>query len=419
MSSRPTGSAGKGLRHLLLLDLLRVRSLFRFPTVASVASLVLPTAVLLSAVWLLGREAPVIASGASGALTLSLLVSGSVAFLSHGVLFGGGDLRHLGRLGIAGSDLYRERGGRLLLVGLLSGFILALPSLFAEGGVTRSLLVALTAAIVNVAVGVAVYGWAARAITAPGISRVLGAGIGFDPELARAAPLIYAPLPAFLAGVLAGTYAGARPASGWPMAALSILLLPPAFAIGARTFEGVAARFLPAAGEMSFAPPPQKGGESFRLGRGLTALLPSRAAAIWVRDAAVATRRFTWAARVTWPAAGVSLVALARWGDLPVARLWVLMVVGLALMVQGAAVIGLGSMERSGRRWIDRSLGVRTLDRFLGRWSWAWGLSLWLLFPVGLAWGWWGGGSALWYWPLAGAFAAAVATSVSLLTAAR
>lgn len=113
------------------------------------------------------------------------------------------------------------------------------------------------------------------------------------------------------------------------------------------------------------------------------------------------------------------MIALARWGDLAVARMWVLTVVGLALIVQGAAVVGLGRLERAGRGWIDRSLGVGALDRFLGRWSWAWGLSLWMLLPVGLAWGWWAGGTGLWQWPLAGAVAALVSTSASLLTAAR
>lgn len=421
MKSAEVIGAGSGLRYLLVLDLLRVRSLARNPTPASVASLVLPAVVLLSALWLLGRQMPSSStwSGASAGLTLSFLVSGSAAFLSHGVLFGGGDLRHLGRLGIGGGDIYRERGARLLLAGFLTGCALVLPSLFAGGPFLPPLLVSLTAVAVNVGVTALTYGWADRAITAPRLSRVLGAGMGFDPELARAAPLVYAPLPGFLAGAAAGMVAGREPGFAPFMAAMGMLAAVAAIELGARIFARAAARFLAAAGEMSFVPPPRKGGESFLVGRGLSRLLPTRAAAIWVRDAAVANRRFAWAARVTWPVVGVSMIALARWGDLAAARMWVLTVVGLALIVQGAAVVGLGRLERAGRGWIDRSLGVGALDRFLGRWSWAWGLSLWMLLPVGLAWGWWAGGTGLWRWPLAGAVAALVSTSASLLTAAR
>lgn len=407
------------LRHLLALDLQRLRSLVEYPTVASTASVLVPTLVVLSALWVLGSARAPTVAGPAGALTLGLLVAGSTAFVSHGLLFGGDDLRFLGRLGVSGRDLYRERGCRLLVAALLIGIALAIPSLVGlrEGG--RTLAIATTAAAVTTAAAAVMYGWAAKAISRPGSGRVLGAGMGFDQELARAAPLVYAPIPPFLVGALCGAAAGAPGGYPWVVAAVALGLVPPALQLGSNLFSSVAARFLPAAAEMSFVPPPRNGGESFRVGRGLSGLLPKRAAAVWVRDAAVGTRRFGWAARVTWPVVGVSFIALARWGDLPVARIWVLTVVGLALLVQAAAVIGLGRIERSGRRWFDRSLGATTFDRLAGRWSWAWGLSLWLVLPVGLAWGWWADGGALWLWPLAGAFSATVATSASLLTAAR
>lgn len=413
------GGVPSVLRHLLGLDLQRLRCFVRYPTVASAASVLVPAAVVLSALWMLGRMRAPTAAGPEGALTLGLLVAGSTAFVSHGLLFGGDDLRFLGRLGVSGRDLYMERGCRLLTAALVIAFLLSVPSLVggAEGG--RSLAIAIASALSTTAVAVTIYGWAARAITNPGISRVLGAGMGFDMELAKAAPLVYAPVPPFVLGAVTAVLAGAPGGYPWAIAAGSAVLVIPAFRLGARLFDSVSPRFLPAAAEMSFVPPPRNGGESFRVGRGLSALLPTRAAAVWVRDSAVGGRRFTWAARVTWPVVGVSFVALARWGELPVARIWVLTVVGLALLVQAVAVIGLGRIESSGRRWIDRSLGATTLDRFIGRWSWAWGLSLWLLIPTGLAWGWWADGGPFWLWPLAGAFTTLVATSASLLTAAR
>lgn len=413
------GQAKSAFRHLIGLDRQRLLCLVRFPTVASAASVLVPVAVVLSALWTLGMMRAPTAAGPEGALTLGLLVAGSTAFVSHGLLFGGDDLRFLGRLGVPGRDLYLERGCRLLAAALVIAFALSIPSLVGGSGGGRTLAIALASALTTTAVAVMIYGWSARAITNPGISRILGAGMGFDMELAKAAPLVYAPVPPFVLGAVAGVGAGAPGGYPWAITAASALLVAPALRLGARLFDAVSPRFLPAAAEMSYAPPPRNGGETFRVGRGLSGLLPARSAAVWVRDAAVAGRRFTWAARVTWPVVGVSFVALARWGDSQVARIWVLTVVGLALLVQAAAVIGLGRIESSGRRWIDRSLGATTFDRFVGRWSWAWGLSLWLLIPIGLAWGWWADGGPLWLWPLAGAFTALAATSASLLTAAR
>src|SRR5690606_6513771 len=160
--------------------------------------------------------------------------------------------------------------------------------------------------------------WSARAITNPGVSRVLGAGMGFDMELAKAAPLVYAPVPPFVLGAVAAVVAGAPGGCPWAVAAVCARHVIPSPGVGAKLRGSVSPRFLPAAAEMSFVPPPRNGGESFRVGRGLSALLPTRAAAVWVRDAAVGGRRFTWAARVTWPVVGVSFIALARWGDSPV-----------------------------------------------------------------------------------------------------
>ena len=163
---------------------------------------------------------------------------------------------------------------------------------------------------------------------------------------------------------------------------------------GVKVFGPLGGRFLPRASEMKFAPPPEGAGERFRVGRGLSALLPRRAAAVWVRDAAVAGRRFGWASRVSWPVVIVSFVALARWGENDSTRAWVATAVGIALVIQAGAVVGLGLLEAHGPRWIDRAAGARWWERFLGRWAWGWGLSLWLLVPVALCWAWWSGGSA-------------------------
>jgi hypothetical protein len=167
---------------------------------------------------------------------------------------------------------------------------------------------------------------------------------------------------------------------------------------------------------MSFEPPPSGVGE-MSVGRGAGRVLPRGAAAVWVRDSLMVNRRFAWAARIVWPVVILSFIGLARWGEDPATRGWVAAAASLALLAQAVAAIGLGRLERSGRRWVDRSLGLTWKWRLLGRWAWGFGASLWLTIPLGLSWSWWAGSGSGWGWVAAGAGTAA-AGAIGSLTAA-
>jgi len=405
---------------LVRLSWTRVRSLFRRPTLPFAVGTVLPVVVVATALWTLGRVGTPLATGAEGGVTLGLLISGPIAFLAYGVLFRGGDDPFLRRLGVDPWALFLERSIRLASASGAIVAALAIPLLSSGAELLRPLFVGFAAA--SVAVGAAALSLAAAAwaTSNPDGASWASAGIRkFDPGLARAAPLVYAPLLPFLAGAAAGGAAAAAP--GVPAGRAGLALVAGLLGVlgGARVFSRAAPRFMPRASEMAYSPPPEGEGEGFRVGRGLSGLLPRRSAAVWVRDAAVAGRRFGWASRITWPVGIASIAALARWGDAPSARVWVLAAVGIALVVQSAAVIGLGIMERNGPRWLDRSAGLRWFERFLGRWAWAWGLSLWLLVPVALAWHWWSGVGGAYAWPLAGALISALAAGASLLNSER
>jgi len=391
----------------------------RRPTAKLAVGVALPAVVLFSALVTLGRIGVPDPTGPAGGLTLAMLVSGILSFLAYGALFGSSDNLFLRQLGVRGDAFLRERGVRLAGIGAAAVVGLTIPYLVGGQAAGPAFHVGLSAAAATVGVAVLAYAWAGS-VMARGGGGALGIGIRpWDPGLARAAPLVYAPLLPFLGGSAAGAFTGAAVVHPAVVSLTALLVGVAGVWLGARIFDPAAGRFLPQAVEMAYAPPPEKGGEAFRVGRGLSALLPRPAAAVWVRDAAVGTRRFGWAARVTWPVAVVSIVALARWGDIPATHVWVVAAVGLALVIQSAAVVGLGVLERHGPRWIDRSTGVSVAQRFLGRWAWSWGLSLWLLVPVALAWGWWSGRGAAWAWPLAGAFAATVSTAASLLNSER
>lgn len=402
-------------RLLARLGASRFASAFRRPSLPMALGAGLPLAVVVSGLWTLGRIGVPEPADAAGGVTLGMLVAGAVSFLSYGVLFGGSDRGFLRGIGIEPGALFLDRCVRLAVLSLLGAAALGLPYLAAGMSAARPALIGFGAAAVALGAAAWTYAAAARAVVGEGTS-VLAAGMQ-DPELARVAPLVYAPLLPFLLGAAFGGFVGA--AEGLPLARalLSLPLAAAGIALGTRRFAPAAPRFLARAYEMGYTPPPQ--GEGFRVGRGLSGLLPARAAAVWVRDATVANRRFTWAARVTWPIAILSIVVLARWGGTPASRAWVIATVGLALLLQGAAIVGLGLLERHGARWIDRSSGLAWWERFLGRWAWGWGLSLWLLVPVALAWSWWSGAPGGWVWPFAGAFTAGLAATASLLNAER
>jgi hypothetical protein len=416
----PSSASARHLQLLLVLAGERLRGALSRPTASFWLGVALPMVVLLSALWGLGRVGALDASGVEGGVTLGLLVAAPISFMAYGLLFRGSDDVFLRSLGIDSTALYWERSLRLGLASLVVGCALVLP--FASGGypLARPLGIGIAAALATWGAATLTLGWAARATAGAEEPGILAAGMRtFDPELARAAPLVYAPLLPFLVGAVYGGFTGAAEGTLWMRAAGALLPALLGTWLGARSFATAAPRFLAQAGEMAYSPPPAKGGEAFRVGRGLSRFLPRRSAAAWVRDAAVAGRRFTWASRVTWPVVIAAFVALARWGDVPATRVWVLAAVGMALVVQAAAAIALGVMERGGPRWIDRSLGLSWLERFLGRWAWSWGLSLWLLVPVALAWHWWSGLPGAWAWPIAGAVSAAVAAGASLLNSER
>ena len=403
---------------LASLNRLRLAGSARHPNAAIIIGVTLPLLVIVSALWIIGSIGSPLQADAGPSATIGLVVSGTLSFLAYGVLFGGGDDLFLSHVGIRAAPWYLERSSRLAIAGVLTVSALLVPYVAAGAPIAAPLMIGSTAGALATGGASLMYAMAARATV--GGSSALGAGIRqFDASLAKAAPLVYAPLLPFLAGSFGAAAASSLPSFRLAIALGSVVAGAAAVALGVRRFAPVGGRFLPRASEMKFAPPPESKGEVFRVGRGLSALLPRRAAAVWVRDAAVAGRRFGWAARVSWPIVIVSFVALARWGDSAPTRAWVATAVGIALVIQSGAVVGLGLLERSGPRWIDRSAGARWWERFLGRWAYSWGLSLWLLVPVALPWAWWSGAPGAWAWPLLGALSAAVATTASLLNAER
>ncbi len=415
----PNATVREHLGWLLRLDRRRLVNGIRRPTPGILVATLVPILVIVTALWGLGRIGGLSVAGAYGGTTLGMLIAGPVAFLAYGILFGGGDDVFLRQIGIHPAALFVHRSIRLIVSGLFIAVALLIP--FVAGGepVAPVAAIGFPVAVLTAAAATLSFAMAARSTVGGGVSWT-GAGIRqFDPDLANAGPLVYAPVLPFIGGAAIGAAVGADAGAIWLKVAGSMVIAAMGILGGARAFAPAAPRFVPRAREMSYVPPPEGAGETFRVGRGLSALLPRRSAAVWVRDATVAGRRFTWASRVTWPVAIASIAALARWGADPAARAWVITAVGTALLVQAAAVVGLGALERRGLRWVDRSAGLRWSERFVGRWAWAWGLSLWLLVPVSLAWTWWSGVGSAWVWPLAGAAAMTVAVTVSLLTSER
>ncbi len=100
-------------------------------------------------------------------------------------------------------------------------------------------------------------------------------------------------------------------------------------------------------------------------------------------------------------------------------RGWVGTLVGLALAAQAAAVIALGRVERGGRRWLDRSVGLGQGHRWLGRCALGMGLMSWLVVPLAITWGLAVPGASGWPWLFAAAALAALGAAASLAVAGR
>ncbi|HEX6039731.1 hypothetical protein [Longimicrobium sp.] len=418
MASRAPDHDARSL--LLRLEARRLADPFRHPRVGAWIGVGLPAALGIAALWLGADSVRPDPQDGDGAIGLGLLISAPIAFWAYPILFRPGDDALLRRLGIPARASYGLRATRLAALALLVVLLALVP--YAATGTLGALPVALVlaAALTGWGMSLSALSGAAERVALPGrglelTSRMMGP----DPELARAGPLVWAPLKPVIVAALATrmVLVPALPAFAWvagfTVAAALLAML------GARRFERAAPRFGPQAAEMAYAPPPDAGDAGLVIGRGLAAVLPSRAGAVRARDAAVVGRRFRWAGRVAWPVSLVCVLALLRAGERTEVQGWVAFAGALVLAMQAMAVIGLGRMERGGMRWLDRAAGLGAADRLLGRWAAAFGMALALVVPVGMVWGLIVPGSTGWLWPAAAAGSAAVASAASLAAAGR
>jgi hypothetical protein len=408
------------VRLLLRLEARRLGDPFRHPSPGAWASLALPALLVAGALWL-GAESvrPDVEDG-DGAILLGLLVSGVVAFQAYPLLFRPADDGFQRRLGVPARALYAVRALRLLALAALVVAALMIPYLATGTPLARPLAVALAGAT---------FAWGAALFAIAGAARRIadpqarpgpwGRTIPFAPGLKDAAPLVFAPLGPFVGGAFAARFATlpALPSGAW--AALFAAAGAALALAGLRRFGRALPRFAPQAGEMAYAPPPEAGEAGLVIGRGVAAALPARAGAVRARDAAVAGRRFRGATRLAWPVGIVAALALLRAGADPQVRTWVVAAGAVALAAQGAAVVGVGRMERGGRRWIDRAAGVSQADRLLGRWAAGFGMGLAVAVPGGIGWAVGVPGGGAWLWPLAAAAMALAAAGASLAAAGR
>jgi hypothetical protein len=408
------------LRLLLSLEARRLADPFRHPRPGAWVGVGLPALLGIAALWLGAESVRPDAADGDGAIALGLLVSAPIAFWAYPILFRPADDGLLRRLGIPARAAYGLRAMRLGALVLLIILLLMIPYI-----ATRTLGVlpiAAAAAAGLTAWGMALSslsGAAARIANPARRLELTSMMMGPDGELVRAGPMVWAPLPAVITGAFAArlVLVDALPPAAWTavFAVLGVGLAR----VGARRFERAAPRFSPQAAEMAYAPAPDAGDARLVIGRGLARVLPARAGAVRARDAAVVARRFRWAGRVAWPVAVVCVLAILRAGERPAVQGWVAGAGAVVLAMQAAAVIGLGRMERGGRRWLDRAAGLAVADRLLGRWAAAFGMALALVIPVGITWALVLGGSTAWLWIAAAAGSALVASAASLAAAGR
>jgi hypothetical protein len=414
--SRRGRTAGTGL--LLRLDVARVGAAFRRPGLGAWLGGILPATAVAAALGLAGTRLLPHGDPGSAALLGGFLTSSAVALFGYGVLFRPGDDAFLRRLGFPSIAVYRHRALRLLGVALSTALAVALPAA-AAGAVPGVIAAPFAGALVAWGSALLTLAAAARAVAQPGRRPGMASQLaaGPDRELAQAAPLVYAPLVPLLLGIAAAAAVSAAPLGFVPAAVAGVLLA----ALGARPFSAALPRFAPSASEMAFEPVVAGRSGELVVGRGLARLLPRVAALALARDHLVGSRRYPWAARAVWPVAIPAFFVLARWGTDPAVRAWISSLVVGVLLVQGAALIGLGRLERAGVRWMDRAVGLGRWARALGRWSWGAGLSLWLTVPVAVAWSAWVDVGPGWAWIVAGisTSAAAAVASVALADTAR
>jgi hypothetical protein len=403
-------------------DLRRLRVSVMRPRAGALIGMLIPALLLLGALWVAGEQARFPATGVEGGALLGVLLAAVPAFLAYGVLFRPADDGFLRRLGLAPHALAGQRALRLLLFCLAAALATLVPALRAGDALARPVALGLAAALAGWALALLAFGRAAYLLSRPGgrrTSAIWKASGGWDPELGRNAPLVYAPLVPLLGTPLTTAWVAGAPGAGWmrlaAMAAVAALLA--AWAL--RPLAAALPRFSPRALEMAFEPVPDDQRGALVHDRGIARLLPRRVALARARDSLVGHRRFGWATRVVWPVAIVAVVALGRWGEQPQVRGWVAAMAGGVLLLQALAVVGLGRLEREGRRWVDRSLGRGRAERLLGRWAWAVGMATWLLVPLALAWGAWVPGQTGWAWVGIAAATGLAASAASLAAAGR
>lgn len=407
-------------RLLLSLEARRIADPFRHPRVGTWVGVGVPAALGLAALWLGADSVRPDPREGDGAIGLGLLVSAPIAFWAYPILFRPADDALLRRLGIPARAAYGLRALRLAALSLLVVMLALVP--FAATGTLAALplAVALAAGLVGWGMSLSALSGAAERVAIPSRRiELTSLMMGPDPELVRAGPLVWAPLKPVVAAAFAARLVLVGTLPTWAWVAAFAALAGGLTMVGARRFERAAPRFSPRSAEMAYAPPPDAGEAGLVIGRGLARVLPPRAGAVRARDAAVVARRFRWAGRVVWPVSIVCVLALLRAGERPPVQGWVAATGALVLAMQAMAVIGLGRMERAGRRWLDRAAGLRARDRLLGRWAAAFGMALALVVPVGVVWGLIVPGTSGWLWPAAAAGSAAVASAASLAAAGR
>lgn len=407
---------------LLRNDARRVASAIQNPRPGVWIGILLPVTLIVGALWTAGGRAAPDLEDPRGLVLVGLVTAALPAFQAYPVLFRAEDDALLRRLGISARAIFALRALRLLLLAMLGVLAVLIPFAASGAGIGQPFLVGAGAAFFAWAAALFALSGAARSLSDPRRRRgLLSRSIRFDSALAAVAPLVFAPLVPLLGGAFAAGFLGLASSPGVAMlragALIGVSLV--LASVAAMRFARAHPRFAPQAAEMAFAPAPAVGETGLVTDRGLARLLPGPAAAVRARDAVIAERRFRWATGIIWPVALTAGVALARWGDQAGVRTWVLLAGGLALLAQGGAVVALGRIERAGTRWIDRAAGVGWRARWVGRWAFGFGLSLWLTIPLALVWGWWVPTSPGWPWLLAGGVVAVMAASASLAAAGR
>ncbi|MDB4948066.1 MAG: hypothetical protein JWM27_715 [Gemmatimonadetes bacterium] len=405
------------LRLLLRTDLRRATDAVRHPRAGAWLAALLPSALAIGGLWRMGAAARPDATDGQGRILLALLASAAPCLLAYPTLFRAPDDSLLRHLGIRPRWIFAVRALRLALWS--SGAVLLLMVPYAATGARLAPPLAMGLAAASVACAVSLFTHAGAAVKMASGARAVPGLIGWDPELAAAAPLVFAPLWPAVAAVVSARWVGAAPdAWGWRLPA-ALALAAVLVAIAAARFEAALPRFASRAAEMAYAPESDGSADALVIGRGLARVLPRRAGAVRARDAAVVGRRFRWASRMVWPVAVVSVLALLRAGDSAHVRAWVTASAAVLLAAQTLAVVALGRVERGGPRWMDRALGITVGHRLLGRGAAAFGLGMGVVLPIGIAWALAVPGGSAWPWLAAGAGAAALASAASLAAAGR